>query len=67
MKILDLDEKCNMRIRMKAEVVEVDTFRYLEVNFTTNGKMDAELNYWSMEVRKFAVCSRVYGRIAMFQ
>ena len=40
---------------MKEEVMkEVDTFRYLGVDFASNGRMDAELNHRSMEVRKCA-------------
>ena len=53
MKISDAGEKCNM-IRIKKEVMkEMDTFRYLEVNFAVNGRMDAELNHKSMEVSKY--------------
>ena len=39
---------------MKEEVREgVDRFRYLGVNFASIGKMGAELNQRSMEVRKY--------------
>ena len=33
---------------------EVDTFRYLGVDFASNGRMDAELNHRSMEVCRCA-------------
>ena len=33
---------------------EVNTFRYLRVDFASNGRMDAELNHRSREVRKCA-------------
>ena len=55
MKILDTDEKGNLRIKVKEEVMkEVDTFQYLGVDFASNGRMDAELNHRSIEVRKCA-------------
>ena len=70
-KMSDTGEKGNLRIKVKEEVMEVvDTFRSLGVDFASNGRMEAELNHRSMEVRKCAglqVCSRVYGRIGMFQ
>ena len=63
MKMSDTVKKGNLRIKVKEEVMEEeDTFRYLGVDFASNGRMDAELNHRSMEV-----CSRVYGRIGMFQ
>ena len=33
---------------------EVDTFRYLRVDFAANGRMDAELIHRSMQVKKRA-------------
>ena len=40
---------------MKEEVKEeVDIFRYLGVDFASNGRMYAKLNYRCMEVRKCA-------------
>ena len=55
MKMSDTGEKGNLRIKVKEEVMEeVDTFRYLGVDFASNGRMDAELNHRSMEVRKCA-------------
>ena len=51
----DTGEKGNLRKKVKEEVMEeVDTFRYLGVDFASNGRMDAELNHRSMEVRKCA-------------
>ena len=42
-------------VEVKEEVMEeVVTFRYLGVNFASTGRMDAELNHKSMEVRKCA-------------
>ena len=55
MKMSDTGEKGNLSIKVKEEVMkEVDTFRYLGVDFASNGRMDAELNHRSMEVRKCA-------------
>ena len=55
MKLSDTGEKDNLRIKVKEEVVEeVDTFRYLGVDFASSGRMDAELNHRSIEVRKCA-------------
>ena len=55
MKISDTDEKGNLGIKVKQEVMEeVDTFRYMGVDFASNGRMSAELNHRSMEVRKCA-------------
>lgn len=46
MKLWDTGEKCNIRIKVKEKVLEeVDTFRYLEANFSGNGGMDAKLNH----------------------
>ena len=51
----DAGEKGNLRMKVKEEVIEeVETFRYLGVDFTSNGRMDAELNHRNMEVRKCA-------------
>ena len=47
-------EKGNLRIKVKDEVMEVDTFQYLWLDFASNGRMDAELYHRSMEVRKSA-------------
>ena len=55
MKMSDTGEKGNLSIKVKEEIMEeVDTFRYLGVDFASNGRMDAELNHRSMEVRKCA-------------
>ena len=55
MKMSDTGEKGNLRTRVKEEVMEkIDNFRYLGVDFASNGRMDAELNHRSMEVRKWA-------------
>ena len=55
MKMSDTGEKGNLRIKVKEEVMEeVDTFRYLGVDFASNGRIDAELNHRIMEVRKCA-------------
>ena len=55
MKMSDTGEKGNLRIKVKEEHMdEVDTFQYLGVDFASNGRMDAELNHRSMEVRKCA-------------
>ena len=57
MKMSDTDEKGNLSIKVKEDqevMEEVDTFRYLGVDFASNGRMDAELNHRSMEVRKCA-------------
>ena len=52
MKMSDTGEKGNLRIKVKEEVMEeVDTFRYLGADSTSNGRKDDELNYRSMEVR----------------
>ena len=49
MKMSDTYEKGSLRIMVKEEVMEeVDTFRYLGVDFASNGRMDAELNHRSM-------------------
>ena len=49
MKMSDTGEKGNLRINVKEEVMEeVDTFRYLGVDFASNGRMDAELNQRSI-------------------
>ena len=57
MKMSDMGEKGNLSIKVKEEVMEeVDTFRYLGVDFASNGRTDAKLNHRSMEVRK---CSGV--------
>ena len=41
-----------MRIKVKEEDMgEVDTFRYLGVDFASNRRMDAELNHENMEVK----------------
>ena len=43
MKMSDTGEKGNLRIKVKEEVMEeVDTFRYLGVDFSSNGRMDGE-------------------------
>ena len=42
-KMSDTSEKCNMRTKVKEEVMEeVDTLRYLRVNFSANGRMYAD-------------------------
>ena len=56
-KKLDRGEKCNMRIRVKEEVMEeIVPFRYLWVEFAANWRTDAKLNYRLTNVRK---CARV--------
>ena len=55
MKKSNTGEKCNMRIRMKEEVMEeIDTFGCLGIDFIANERMDAELSHRNMEVRKCA-------------
>ena len=51
MKMSDTGEKGNLSIKVKEEDMEE---RYLGVDFASNGRMDAELNHRSMEVRKRA-------------
>ena len=55
--ISDTGENCNMRIRVKEEVMEVkDAFRNLAVDLDENGRivLDAEFNHKSMKIKKCA-------------
>ena len=53
MKMSDTGEKGNLRIKVKEEVMEeVGTFRYLGVDFASNGRIESQ--------EYVQVCSRVY-------
>ena len=68
MKMSDTGEKGNLRIKVNEKVMEeVDTFRYLGVDFSSNGRMDAELNHKSMEygVRKCAGVLKSVWNVSM--
>ena len=46
MKTSDMNGKCDMRIRVKDKIMKaVDTFRYMGVDFASNGRRDVELNH----------------------